>query len=161
MMPRIKNNNLKSTEKYIDLTGRVRALKPGEEADTYFFPTNSNLEVLDDEPIWNAVVRRDTIDFDAGVNHTTLTVYPETDYIYILKITGNVSVWRQDKTITPPEYENQTEDHPIVKIHGLKLMNKIYLEGEGTCEVVQYRDIDRVVVQGKGVSSTGVSIGDM
>ena len=148
-MPVLKNNS-KTTKRYIDLSGIVRSFKPGEEVQSYFFPNDIEIGIESGDPIFNPILKRDIVDLDAVQEPATgvdVDINSSSDYLYVFKITNSVTVYRQDITNTPAEFYNITEDDPMIPMPTKRLMSKIHITGTGTCEVVQYQDIETLTKQ--------------
>jgi hypothetical protein len=148
-MPLVKNtceNNISIT----DTTGALVTLEPGDEVNVYFFPgPGSDLEVVSDEPIWSRLISRIDIDFsdiDAeyqsdvpAFDGAVIDIDSDTEFIYMMKISDAVTVYRQSPD-ADPVLEDWTDEDPIVAIDAKKTINKLYLSGTGTVGVFQYRE---------------------
>jgi hypothetical protein len=113
-MQKIKNNS--TTNKHYTVTntaGRAVNLAPGDEADVYVYPPeDSDLDVIEDAPVWTRLVSRTEVDLDTPGEHAAdpaidgftgavVDIDPETVRVLIMKISGAVTAYRQTPAADP------------------------------------------------------------
>jgi len=136
-MPTYKNNS-RGNIIMQNTNGEDVQVLPGETIETFKVYSNSGLTKISDAPLWNRVVNRQTITLSE--TEQDVAIDPLTDWIIILKITDNVTIYCQSITNTPPEYNAHTSSDPIIQIPASEMFDKLVMTGAGTCEVVEYRN---------------------
>jgi hypothetical protein len=146
-MPVLRNDGTAQVT-VVDKNGNARILSPGETLETYFFSSNANVTVVSHAPVWTRVVSRAEIDLSdideayqsdiSGFSGAVVPVSAETDQVYILKITGEITVYKQATSVTP-EMKDRDDASPYIAIDARQTMTRLLISGTGEVEVVQYR----------------------
>lgn len=149
-MPIIRNNG--TGPKSVELMGgTLKSLQPGEEATTRKFYDDPDLELVNPAPIWGPMTMPPTdINLDGDLaaqgfesdepafDGAMIPVDLETSDIYILKISGQVTVRRQFYDGIA-EHKEKIDAYPYVGIEAHGTITKLYVEGSGTFQIAMYR----------------------
>jgi hypothetical protein len=146
-MPVLKNGgNTQVT--VLDKTGAPRILNPGSTLETYFYSDHPSIVVLTDTPVWSRVISRADIDLAQipllyqsdipGFSGAVVPVSSETEHVYVMKITGQVTVYKQSQAFEP-EIKNRDDASPYIAIEAKGTMTRLLVSGSGEVEIVQYR----------------------
>lgn len=133
------------------MAGTPKVLSPGEETTTRRFYDDPDLELVNPAPIWGPMTMPPTdinLDGDLAAQGfesdepafagAMIPVDLETSDIYILKISGQVTVRRQFHDGIA-EHKEKNDAYPYVGIEAHGTITKLYVEGSGTFQIAMYR----------------------
>ena len=132
----------------VTVNGAYQTLAPTQECEVYFYPGHPDLLVVSDNPVWSRIVSRAEIDlsdipvdYASDVDGFTGAMVPvghEVEKIYMLRISGSVTAYRQSPE-SEPELKEWTAEDPIIPITAKQTLTRLYLEGVGSVEILQVR----------------------
>ena len=118
-------------------SGGWTPLKPGETIETVYFHDHETLGLteISETPYFNSVVAEDDLTSVAG---SEVLVNPKADYAIVMKITGSVTVCRNNATEMAILRNHENSD-PIVQIQLDGRTKRLVFSGSGGCRVVQFQ----------------------
>jgi len=129
-------NNSSGALKIVNFLGVEEMVLPGNNVQIDHYFDNDDFTLAADTPYYNRVVNRQTVTLSGTA--AEIDIGSTTDYITVLKITGEVTVYCQSTDNTPPELNEWLAEDPIIQIPAKRKFNKLALTGSGTCEVIEY-----------------------